>query len=202
MHTLVSRVRNHVLWHLEIPGQSVAHRIDHLDRVLANARRIAATQSGIDEELLELATLLHDVNQPVGKKTEHVRLSMGTAIEILRTEGCPEARIDRVVQIISEHSTENMQSSQFTSQEARILFDADKLDGLGAVGIARVFALYGQMGLPLQEAITWYRGKIAVASEHLQTEEGIRLCRARFPYVQDFLTQLEAQLRGEDPARS
>ncbi len=178
-------------------GQSVAHRFDHLERVMRNAKIISATMDGVDSELLDLAVLLHDVDQPVGKKSEHVSLSMKAAEKILRTWGCPAERAKLVLRIISEHSSEHVEDVKPTSVESKILFDADKLDGLGAVGISRVFALFGQMNRSTREAIEWYRKKMSIARDHLQTEEGKRLFRARLPYVQQFLEQLESELEAD-----
>src|SRR5258708_5561467 len=59
--------------------QSVSHRIDHLDRVRRNAIRIAEQLRGVDIEILSLAALLHDVNQPYNNKEKHVELSVTTA---------------------------------------------------------------------------------------------------------------------------
>jgi uncharacterized protein len=158
------------------------------------AKSIASTMEDIDNELLELAVLLHDVNQPVGRKQEHVELSMRTAKQILLDEGCSGERAMQVLRIISQHSTEHIEIVKPTSNEARILFDADKIDGLGAVGVARVFAMFGQMGRSPIEAIPWYRNKLAISLNHLQTEEGRRLFESRQDYVEEFLRQMESQV--------
>jgi uncharacterized protein len=173
----------------------VAHRFDHIERVMQNARAIAATLEGVDYEILELAVLLHDVDQPAGKKAEHVELSLQAAEVILKQAGYPDDRIKQVLGVIAEHSSEHVRTIQPSTREAKILFDADKLDGLSAMGIARVFSLFGQMGLAPIEAIEWYKRKIDIALEHIQTEEGRRLCNARLPYVQQFLSQMESDAR-------
>lgn len=193
MSALVERVRETAYRTVNRPEQSIAHRSDHLERVMFTARSIASTMRDIDNELLELAVLLHDVNQPVGRKQEHVELSMRTAEQILLDEGCIGERAKQVLRIISQHSTEHIETMKPTSNEAKILFDADKIDGLGAAGVARVFALFGQMGrLPI-EAIPWYRNKIAISLDHLQTEEGRRLFESRRAYVEEFLRQMKSQ---------
>ncbi len=194
MSDLIQTISTAVKDRLERSTQSVAHRMDHLDRVMANARRIALTIPHVDTELLELAVLLHDVDQPVGRKSEHVALSMGAAKDILTQSGCPEARAAEVLQIISEHSSEHVEVTPPSSLEAKVLFDADKLDGLGAIGVSRVFSLFGQMNGSITAAIAWYRKKIDVSLRHLQTNEGKRLCEERIPFVLGFLDQLEAEL--------
>ncbi len=82
------------------------------------------------------------------------------------------------MQIISEHSTERL-ANWPTTIEAKILFDADKLDGLGASGIARVFALFGQKGKTLLEAVSWYLHKIELSKENMQTEEGRSMAKGK-----------------------
>jgi uncharacterized protein len=193
MSKLTEFVRGEVIGRLNDSQQSVAHRFDHLERVMQNALAIAATVEGVDFEILELAVLLHDVDQPSGRKSEHVELSMHAAEEILRQGNCPEDRVKQVLKVIAEHSTEHVRTIQPSTNEARILFDADKLDGFGAVGISRVFALFGQMDLAPHAAIKWYRAKMNVALEYIQTDEGRRLCELRVPYVEEFLKRLESE---------
>jgi uncharacterized protein len=193
MSKLTHDVRSEVIRRVNHPGQSVAHRFDHIERVMHNALAIAATIDGVDHEILELAVLLHDVDQPAGKKAEHVDLSLRAAEVILRQAACPDNRTNIVLNVIAEHSTENVRTIQPSTREAKILFDADKLDGLSAVGIARVFSLFGQMDLAPFEAIEWYKRKIDIALEYLQTAEGRRLCHSRLAYVQQFLSQMESE---------
>jgi uncharacterized protein len=195
MSKLTDSVRSEVIRRVSNPGQSVAHRFDHIERVMQNALAIATTIDGVDHEILELAVLLHDVEQPAGKKAEHVELSLRAAEEILKQAACPDDRAKKVLRVIAEHSTEHVRTIQPSTNEAKILFDADKLDGLSAVGIARVFALFGQMDLAPLQAIEWYKQKIEIALEYIQTAEGRRLCGSRLPYVQQFLSQIESDAR-------
>ena len=193
MSKLTNDVRAEVTRRLNRPEQSVAHRFDHIERVMRNALAIAATLEDVDYEILQLAVLLHDVEQPAGKKAEHVELSMRAAQAILHQVACPPDRANRVLSVMAQHSTEHVATVQPSTNEAKILFDADKLDGLGAVGIARVFAVFGQMDQPPFAAIQWYRGKMDVALEFIQTDEGRRLCQSKLAYVQHFLSQMESE---------
>jgi len=174
--------------------QSVAHRLDHVVRVLANAETIAKFYPEADREVLTLAVLLHDIDQPFDDKANHVAYSATAAERILSELSCPADRIRRVVQVIREHSTETIEVSKPTSIEARILFDADKIDGVGAFGILRVFALSQQMGRPIPESIAWYRRKIDTALAHIQTPEGREITLRRLPLVESFLADLEQSL--------
>ncbi len=193
MSELTNWVKAEVIRRLNRPEQSTAHRFDHIERVMRNAQLIAATMDEVDHEILELAVLLHDIDQPPGRKAEHVELSLRAAEGILRDAGCAEDRARRVLDVMAEHSTEHVDTVQPSTTEARILFDADKLDGVGAVGVARVFSFFGQMDLPPLDAIRWYRAKMQIALENIQTEEGRRLCGSRLEYVHGFLARMEAE---------
>lgn len=173
--------------------QSVAHRMDHIERVFANAQAIGAHFPDADPEVLTLAVLLHDVTSPFDRKEQHVKLSMNTARRILNGIGYPQERTDQVLAIMAEHSTEDLKTGELYSVEARILFDADKIDGLGPCGIARAFALFGQRGYPPPSAIAWYRKKIETTIRNMKTNAGREMAMERLPFVEDFLQRFEAE---------
>jgi len=152
------------------------------------AHQIALGCPNVDEEILSLAVLLHDIDEPFNDKKSHVQLSERRAESILATIDYPCERRERIVQIIREHSTEQLREA--SSVEAAILFDADKIDGVGRIGVARVFALFGQSGCSPLEAIEWYKKKMAIAGEHLHTLEGKRIFEGRARFALDFLTEL------------
>jgi uncharacterized protein len=167
--------------------------MDHIERVLANAQAIAAHFPDADPKLLTLAALLHDVTSSFDKKEQHVKLSMNTARRILNRIGYPHERTDKVLAIMAEHSTEDLKTGELSSVEARILFDADKIDGLGPSGIARAFALFGQRGYPPPSAIAWYRKKIETTIRNMKTDPGREMAMERLPFVEDFLQRFEAE---------
>lgn len=179
---------------VETERQSDAHRMDHFNRVARNARSILSSYPEADAEILYLGVLLHDVDQPFDDKENHVTRSAAAAERILNEIKYPPARVTRVIELIREHSTEHINSIRPSSIEARILFDADKLDGLGPFGILRVFALARQVGRSLPDTIRWYRNKIAVAMPNMQTPEGRAMMERRLPLVQTFLSELESEL--------
>ena len=147
----------------ESPRQSAAHQPDHLFRVRDRAIDLAEQfekDEGrkVDLEILALAALLHDIDEPFDDKEGHVMMSMGRASEILAKIGYPDERAKRVLSVIAEHSSET--PSQATSDESLVLFDADKLDGVGAIGIARALVFCGQQGLPPPMAISGTRKRL------------------------------------------
>ena len=187
------RVRDKVRMLYAADIQSVAHRTDHIERVLVNTRKIAAHFPDTDWKLLTLAALLHDVTSPFNRKEEHVELSMNTARDMLNEIDYPPERMERVIAIIAEHSTERLKEGNLSSVEARILFDADKIDGLGPNGIARAFALFGQRGYAPPSAIAWYRKKIETTLRNMKTVPGRKMAMERLPYVEDFLHRFEQE---------
>ncbi len=130
-----------------------AHDIGHLRRVWANARRIATAEGGADMDVLQAAAFLHDaVNLPKSHpdRASASRLSADHAAAFLATTDFPPEKIAAVAHAIAAHSFSAGIAPQ--TPEARILQDADRLEALGAVGLARMFHVAGQMGAALFDA--------------------------------------------------
>lgn len=177
-------------------NQSVAHRLDHVHRVLSWARFISQKliEDGekVNLEILEIAVWLHDVRQPHNEeKSLHVAGSATKAKEILESINYPEDNIEKVLKVISQHSSEVINSPD--TIEAKILYDTDKLDGFGAIGLARVFTLCGQQGVSVVEAVEWYKQKIAKAKPFLQTEIAKEIVNEKEEYVNSFFEQFERE---------
>lgn len=115
-------------------GADAAHSFDHILRVLAMAEHLAAAE-GADLEIVRTATLLHDIAR---LEPDHQQLGAARAREILA--GQPAERIDAVCHAIEAHRFRK--GPPPATIEACCLFDADKLDAIGAVGVARAVA-YG-----------------------------------------------------------
>ena len=173
--------------------QSVSHRWDHIYRVYRRAIKIANEIKGenVNMEILKISALLHDIDQPYNEKQNHVKRSLSKAEQILKEIGYPEEKIKKVLNVISEHSSED--DKEPTTIEAKILFDADKLDGIGAIGIARVFAFCGQNGLTPKEAIEWYRRKIEKALPKMQTKVGKEIVKRELKYVYSFFEKFKEE---------
>jgi uncharacterized protein len=127
-----------------------AHDFDHVLRVTQLATQIAAAE-GADQTVVRLAALLHDapVDNLAGVVTDttvvrsgHHRAAAAFAGEYLRGRGLAEERIANVVHCIAAHRFRDS-SVQPQTPEAKCLYDADKLDSIGAIGVARAFAYAG-----------------------------------------------------------
>ncbi|MDQ1833009.1 HD domain-containing protein [Massilia scottii] len=131
-------------------GDDGAHDINHLHRVWRNAQALLASHPEADALAVMAACYLHDlVNLP----KNHPERSMASrrSAELARRElaalGFPAAKLDAVAHAIETHSFSA--ALQPHSIEAKLVQDADRLDALGAVGLARLFYIAGQMGSAL-----------------------------------------------------
>lgn len=181
------------------PNQSLAHGYDHLERVRKHALAIAihvddSKDIRIDYRALSLAALLHDIEQPYTDKRNHAELSAKKAGNILHSLGYTSRMIEKVQDIIREHSSEDGNPPQ--TWEGKILFDADKLDGLGKIGVERVFALCSQMGLSEEETIDWYERKIEKALPLMQTDIAREMGKEDLEYTRKFIYDFKDRQGG------
>ncbi len=131
---------------------SPAHDWHHVERVASLARRLAADRSDVDEGVLEFAVLLHDIGRPKeddGEIDDHAAWGAREARRILEEFAIDDERIDAVCHCVRAHRYSN--DVEPTTPEARLLSDADSLDALGAVGVARAFSYGGEYGAPIHD---------------------------------------------------
>lgn len=137
------------------PLNDPVHGLDHVLRVYRMAEYLALLESA-DLEIVRAAVLLHDAqgdpkmhqaNEAKGKRSDHHLTSAEFARDILRDEGWSEERISAVVHCIHAHRFRD-ESQEPQTREAKILYDADKLDAIGAVGVARALAYANHAGQP------------------------------------------------------
>jgi uncharacterized protein len=148
------------------PQNDPIHGFDHVLRVLRLAEHLAQAE-GADLEIVRAAVLLHDagldlpldsVVQPLppesseggaqhSARANHQHASADFASRVLRAEGWPEDRIAAVVHCIRAHRFRD-DSEQPQTLEAKVLFDADKLDAIGAIGVGRAIAFAARAGQP------------------------------------------------------
>ncbi len=193
------------------------HDFDHVLRVYRMAERLAG-EEGADKEIVLTAALLHDAEGSApGSETRksHHHRSAEFAGQVLAEEGWPAERIAAVQHCIRAH---RFRSDGETPQtiEARILFDADKLDVLGAIGVARTIA-YSTLNhqpfyiQPSQQFIRSgikepgephsayheYLFELRKIKELLFTQSARRIAAERDRYLAGYFEQLGAELSGE-----
>ncbi len=131
-------------------GSDGAHDINHLHRVWRNAQALLAVHPAADELVVMAGCYLHDlVNLPKNhpERATASRQSAALAATLLAAEGFPADRLAAVAHAIEAHSFSAAIAAE--TIEAKNVQDADRLDALGAVGLARLFYIAGQMGSAL-----------------------------------------------------
>jgi|YNPNPStandDraft_1061719.scaffolds.fasta_scaffold11341_2 uncharacterized protein len=193
------------------------HNFEHVLRVYSMAERLAKSE-GADIEIVRAAALLHDVmdTQPgSAERSNHHLTSAEFAGQVLRTEGWAEERIAAVLHCIRAHRFRDDHEPPRT-MEAKVLFDADKLDVLGATGIERAIAyaiLAGQpvYAEPSQTFLTTGRKepgephsayheflfKLQNIKDRLFTPTARRIAEERHAYLAGFFARLIAERKGE-----
>jgi uncharacterized protein len=190
-----------------------AHDLAHLDRVWANARTIARGEAEVSMRVLLAGAYLHDlVNLPkdAANRDQASRMSAERALPILEDLGFDPAERAAAAHAIEAHSFSAGIAPQ--SPEARILRDADRLDALGAIGIARVFAVSGSLGRPLYDpedpfararalddrrfALDHFAVKLLRLEEDMLTPGGKEMARARTDVLRRFLADLTDEIAG------
>ncbi|WP_426342773.1 HD domain-containing protein [Pseudoduganella sp. S-14] len=134
-------------------GDDGAHDTNHLHRVWRNAKLLLEQLPAADHLVVMAACYLHDlVNLPKNHPERHLASRQAAALARIQLAeaGFPPERLEAVAHAIETHSFSA--ALQPTTLEARIVQDADRLDALGAVGLARMFYIAGRMGAALAHA--------------------------------------------------
>ncbi len=192
-----------------------SHGWDHTERVLKLALHLGQAE-GADLAVLELAAILHDIGRhqedlSLGKIC-HAEEGARMAAEILGRHGVESGTASAVVHCIEHHRFRKNSSPD--TLEAKVLFDADKLDAIGAVGIGRAFLFAGENGARLHNAPgvdplqfpaygpedTAYREflhKLRRVRGRMLTAEGRRLAEERHAFMEAFFDRMRQEIEGE-----
>lgn len=199
----------HFLTHQNEPTDA-AHDVAHIQRVVANARRLAASEQAKLSIVLP-AAWLHDCvhvakNSP--QRSQASRLAAARAAAYLTEAGYPADDIPAIAHAIEAHSFSAGIAPR--TLEARVVQDADRLDALGAIGMARCFALGGSFGgsiyhpeepfggqRPLNDnlySIDHFYLKLFKLVELMNTAAGRQEAQRRTEYMHTFLHQLRQEI--------
>jgi len=168
--------------------------LDHSLRVLRWCERLAEDRD-VDLEVLRLAGLLHDVSIPESGRLRHYDVSAEMAVELLRELGYGEEIVEAVAHCIRAHSRYGGPDPQ--TPEAEILYDADFLDYLGAIGLLRgvLRALVeGEYSGDVSEAPGVLEAILRKYKRPLHTEEARGIAEDRLRFLEAFLGRLRAEL--------
>lgn len=174
-------------------SDSSGHDDTHTFRVHALAKRIALAE-GADLELVELAALLHDVDDH--KLSPETAAGKDRAVGFLRCHGVGYDRIMAIIQIIDQVSF-SRNSFPPSTLEGKCVQDADRLDAMGAIGIARTFAYGGSKGRRLHDpqmqdptaSVQHFYDKLLRLKSMMNTETGRQLAAPRHEFLEAFLEE-------------
>ena len=166
------------------------HDADHTMRVYRNAVNIGSNYPECDLELVALASLLHDVDDSKLFPAEN----NANARKFLRGQNIDEARIDSICEIINAVSFSKNRGKIPETIEGKIVQDADRLDAMGAIGIARTFAYGGKNGRSLESSIEHFHEKLLKLKDELNTPEALDLAKERHAFLELFLVEYKREL--------
>ncbi|OHD64405.1 MAG: hypothetical protein A2176_01480 [Spirochaetes bacterium RBG_13_51_14] len=195
-------------------GLHSSHGWDHVERVVYMAEQIASSEKEANLFIVKAAAILHDIARidevdSTGKNC-HAERGSRIAYDFLIGSGCGPERAELIRNCILCHRFRNDRSPD--TIEAKILYDADKLDSIGAVGIGRAFLFSGEVGarlhnpdidMTLAEAYgkedTAYREylvKLRFIRDKMLTREGKRRAEERHRFMVEFFNRLRDEVSG------
>ncbi|MBU0730752.1 MAG: HD domain-containing protein [Proteobacteria bacterium] len=196
-------------------GKGGCHGPDHTERVHRVALFIGR-KMGARMDVLSAAALLHDIgriHETANRgKTCHAEKGAEMATKILEDFNFPEETIDAILHCITTHRYRGENIPE--SLEAKIIFDADKLDSIGAIGIGRAFLFAGQVGARLHNhnssiegtraysvedtAYREFKVKMCKIKDRMLTPIGRKLATERHEFMDIFFNRLEREIYGHD----
>ncbi len=200
-----------------LSGAEGGHDWYHINRVWNNAKLISSTESGVDMMVVELGALLHDIADSKFHNGDE-EIGPRTARTFLGSISVDESVIAHVEQIIRHISFKgSLEGVAWTSPELAVVQDADRLDAIGAIGIARAFNYGGHKDRPLYDpdispnlsmtkdeyknaqgtTFNHFYEKLILLKDMMNTESGKRIAEARHDYMLGFMDQFLAEVGGE-----
>ncbi|MCW4039603.1 MAG: HD domain-containing protein [Candidatus Bathyarchaeota archaeon] len=191
-----------------------SHDWDHTNRVLKLCIHIGSKEHA-DLEILRYAAILHDIGRKAQDQSNgnlcHAELSTRLARSILEKFQIDPVKIEKILHCIESHRYRGHITPN--SKEAHILFDADKLDSIGAVGIGRAFLFAGEVGARLHNphvdldkskpytredtAFREYQVKLRNVRDRILTKEGKRIANERHRFMVEYFNRLNKEVEGE-----
>lgn len=171
-------------------GNAGGHDAAHTMRVYRNALRIAEEEPACDPIVVALAALLHDVDDHKLFSTE----SNANARAFLASQPLDAETVERICEAINSVSFSQNRGRRPATIEGAIVQDADRLDALGAIGVARTFAYGGEHGRPLEASVDHFHEKLLLLKDEMNTRAGRELAERGHEFLLEFLREIEEEL--------
>jgi uncharacterized protein len=177
----------------------VAHDWAHIERVYRNGMAIARTEPSVNQIVLKAALLLHDIGTKVFGKGNAV-VEVNTIADLLAPFAVDQSLYPAIVTAMNEHSF--TRGAPPSTLEAAIVQDADRLDAIGAIGIARCFAYGGAHDRALYDpqdksnSIQHFYDKLFTLRDKMNTTEGKRLAEEKHQVMETFVAQFMREWDG------
>ena len=173
-------------------GKADGHGVDHTMRVYNTALDIAKHYDNkCDVELISLAALLHDVDDHKLFQTK----DNANARNFLTGQNLNESRIESICNIINAVSFSKNKGKSPDTIEGKIVQDADRLDAMGAVGIARTFAYGGKSERDMDSSVEHFHEKLLLLKDMMNTKEAREIAESRHSFMEQFLTEFERETK-------
>ena len=169
-------------------GRFDGHAFDHTERVYRNAMMIAEKEK-CDRTVVALAALLHDADDPKLFDTK----DKANARQFLRSQEVDAETEERVIAAVNSVSFRKNRGKKPSTIEAMIVQDADRLDAIGAIGIARTFSYGGANGRSLYESVRHFHEKLLLLRDMMNTRTAKRIAERRHEFMLEFLRELERE---------
>mgnify|MGYP002386687123 FL=1 len=200
-------------------GASGCHDWTHVERVRALALRIGKKEKA-DLFVVEAAALLHDIGRKAEMKSKglfcHAEKGAETAKVVLKKMGLGKDEIENIVHCISTHRFRKSNIPE--TLEAKVLFDADKMDSIGAIGVARLFVFSGNVGsnnlytgnekklandgkdysyTKEDSALLEYYKKVQYVHKRALTKEGKKIAKERHEFMKGYFSRFNKEVKGK-----
>ena len=167
------------------------HDTEHSIRVYRNSMDISKNYPDCDIMIVSLSALLHDVDDHKLFNTEN----NSNARHFLESQHLEQRKIEQICNIINEVSFSRNRGKSPKSIEGKIVQDADRLDAIGAIGIARVFAFGGKSGRTIEKSLQHFQDKLLLLKDEMNTQEAKDIADERHSFMETFLKEIDKEIK-------
>ncbi len=192
-----------------------SHNWNHTLRVVSMCRHIGKIEGNVDIETLVCAAYLHDIGRKYQDESKgtvcHAKKGAELAVPVIEELRLDNSKKENIIHCIRTHRFRGKEKPE--TNEARILFDSDKLDSIGAIGIARAFLFAGEVGAKLHNPDTdianshsyssedtgfrEFKVKLSKIKDRIFTSEGMKIAIERDKFMKNFFDRFIEEHKGE-----